>query len=101
MRAGSGVGAHAGARWAHRGRSGAAFGRTQPRAKVLSGDRAETVASIAEEVGLRSAALARDGSELPDDPDELRKLVLETAGSAIAIFGLAATDDRFVPGRSH
>jgi hypothetical protein len=23
------------------------------------------------------------------------------AGSAIAIFGLAATDDRFVPGRSH
>jgi cation-transporting ATPase E len=47
--------------------------------KILSGDRAETVGSIAEEVGLRSNALARDGSHLPDDPDDLRKLVLETA----------------------
>ena len=47
--------------------------------KILSGDRADTVASIAEEVGLGSYGLARDGSELPDDPDDLRKLVLETA----------------------
>ncbi len=47
--------------------------------KILSGDRADTVASIAEEVGLRSAVQARDGSDLPDDPGDLRKLVLETA----------------------
>jgi magnesium-transporting ATPase (P-type) len=46
--------------------------------KILSGDRAETVESIAEDVGLRSDAGARDASDLPDDPDDLRKLALET-----------------------
>jgi cation-transporting P-type ATPase E len=47
--------------------------------KILSGDRPETVGSIAEAVGLRPDASARDGSDLPDDPDDLNKLVLETA----------------------
>lgn len=57
--------------------------------KILSGDRADTVESIAEEVGLRSAAQARDGSDLPDDPDDLRKLVLETA-----VFGRISPDGK-------
>jgi cation-transporting P-type ATPase E len=47
--------------------------------KILSGDRPETVESIAEEVGLRSEGRARDGRNLPDDPADLRELVLETA----------------------
>jgi cation-transporting ATPase E len=57
--------------------------------KILSGDRADTVASIAEEVGLRSAARAREGSDLPDDSGELRKLVLKTA-----VFGRISPDGK-------
>jgi cation-transporting P-type ATPase E len=57
--------------------------------KILSGDRADTVASIAEEVGLHSSARAREGSDLPDDPDELHKLVLETA-----VFGRISPDGK-------
>jgi magnesium-transporting ATPase (P-type) len=57
--------------------------------KILSGDRADTVASIAEEVGLHSAARASEGSDLPNDPDELRKLVLETA-----VFGRISPDGK-------
>jgi cation-transporting P-type ATPase E len=45
--------------------------------KVLSGDRPETVASIARDAGIEGAAV--DASELPEDPDELRRLVLGTA----------------------
>jgi magnesium-transporting ATPase (P-type) len=43
---------------------------------VLSGDRPETVASIAAQAGIETTA-AIDGGELPEDPDELRRLVLE------------------------
>jgi cation-transporting P-type ATPase E len=45
--------------------------------KVLSGDRSETVASIAHDAGIEGAAL--DASELPADPVELRRVVLEHA----------------------
>jgi cation-transporting P-type ATPase E len=45
--------------------------------KVLSGDRLETVASIARDAGIEGAAL--DASELPADADELRNVVLEHA----------------------
>ena len=45
--------------------------------KVLSGDRPETVAAIARDAGIDGPAL--DASELPDDPDELRRIVLEHA----------------------
>jgi cation-transporting ATPase E len=45
--------------------------------KVLSGDRPETVASIARDAGIEGAVL--DASELPDDNLELRRLVLEHA----------------------
>ena len=45
--------------------------------KVLSGDRPETVASIARDAGIEGTAL--DASELPADPVELRRVVLEHA----------------------
>jgi magnesium-transporting ATPase (P-type) len=43
--------------------------------KVLSGDRLETVASIARDAGIDGPAL--DASTLPANPDELRRVVLE------------------------
>jgi cation-transporting ATPase E/undecaprenyl-diphosphatase len=43
---------------------------------VLSGDRPETVASIAAEAGIETSTPI-DGGALPEDPDELRRLVLE------------------------
>ncbi|HKI91694.1 MAG TPA: HAD-IC family P-type ATPase [Gaiellaceae bacterium] len=43
--------------------------------KVLSGDRSETVASIARDAGLDG--IAADASQLPADPGELLRLVLE------------------------
>jgi cation-transporting P-type ATPase E len=45
--------------------------------KVLSGDRPETVASIARDVGIEGAVL--DASTLPVDSHELRRVVLEHA----------------------
>ena len=45
--------------------------------KVLSGDRPETVASIAHDAGIEGSAL--DASQLPADPGELRRAVLEHA----------------------
>jgi P-type E1-E2 ATPase len=45
--------------------------------KVLSGDRLETVASIARDAGIDGPAL--DASTLPANPDELRRVVLEHA----------------------
>jgi cation-transporting ATPase E len=45
--------------------------------KVLSGDRPETVASIARDAGIEGAAL--DASQLPADAGELRRLVAEHA----------------------
>jgi magnesium-transporting ATPase (P-type) len=44
--------------------------------KVLSGDRPETVAAIARDVGIPVNA-AVDGSQLPDDPDALSALAAE------------------------
>jgi P-type E1-E2 ATPase len=43
---------------------------------VLSGDRPETVAAIAAEAGIETVAPV-DGASLPEDPVELRRLVLE------------------------
>jgi P-type E1-E2 ATPase len=45
--------------------------------KVLSGDRPETVASIAHDAGITGASI--DASHLPDDPDELRRVVHDHA----------------------
>jgi P-type E1-E2 ATPase len=42
---------------------------------VLSGDRPETVAAIAADVGIRIGAGALDGRSLPDDDEELRALL--------------------------
>ena len=45
--------------------------------RVLSGDRPETVAAIARDAGIDGASI--DASNLPDDPNELRRVVLEHA----------------------
>jgi cation-transporting P-type ATPase E len=45
--------------------------------KVLSGDRPETVAAIAEDVGIDVRDGPVDGRELPEDDDELRLLLRE------------------------
>jgi cation-transporting P-type ATPase E len=45
--------------------------------KVLSGDRAETAASIAADAGIEGEA--RDATQLPEDGEELRRIVAETA----------------------
>jgi P-type E1-E2 ATPase len=50
------------------------FHRQGVELKVLSGDRPETVAAIARDAGIEGAAY--DASELPEDPAELRRLVL-------------------------
>ena len=55
--------------------------------KVLSGDRPETVASIARDAGIEGAAL--DASQLPTDAGELRRLVLEHA-----VFGRISPQDK-------
>ena len=47
--------------------------------KVLSGDRPETVAAIARDVGIPAAEHPVDGRELPEDPAELRRLVLASS----------------------
>jgi magnesium-transporting ATPase (P-type) len=44
--------------------------------KVLSGDRPETVGAIAHDVGIPHSGRPLDGRELPEDPAELRSLVL-------------------------
>ncbi|HET9114453.1 MAG TPA: HAD-IC family P-type ATPase [Gaiellaceae bacterium] len=55
--------------------------------KVLSGDRPETVASIAHDAGITGDAV--DAAELPEDAEELRRLVLGTA-----VFGRIAPDEK-------
>jgi cation-transporting ATPase E len=55
--------------------------------KVLSGDRPETVASIARDAGIEGPAL--DASTLPVDPEELRRVVLEHA-----VFGRISPQDK-------
>ena len=45
--------------------------------KVLSGDRPETVASIARDAGIEGPTY--DASSLPQDPDELRRVIAEHA----------------------
>jgi cation-transporting ATPase E len=52
------------------------FGAQGVALAVLSGDRPETVASIAAQAGIETTAPI-DGGSLPDDPVELRRLVLE------------------------
>ena len=55
--------------------------------KVLSGDRPETVASIARDAGIEGPAF--DASELPVDVGELRRVVLEHA-----VFGRISPQDK-------
>ena len=55
--------------------------------KVLSGDRPETVASIAHDAGISGSAV--DASELPEDGEELLRLAL-----AHSVFGRIAPDDK-------
>lgn len=55
--------------------------------KVLSGDRPETVASIAHDAGIAGSAI--DASQLPEDEEELRRIVLGTT-----IFGRIAPDEK-------
>jgi cation-transporting ATPase E/undecaprenyl-diphosphatase len=55
--------------------------------KVLSGDRPETVASIARDAGITGPAL--DASQLPEDKEELRELALSTS-----IFGRIAPEEK-------
>jgi cation-transporting ATPase E/undecaprenyl-diphosphatase len=55
--------------------------------KVLSGDRPETVASIAHDAGI--AGSATDASQLPKDEEELCRLVLGTS-----IFGRIAPEEK-------
>ncbi|HET7353317.1 MAG TPA: HAD-IC family P-type ATPase [Gaiellaceae bacterium] len=55
--------------------------------KVLSGDRPETVASIAHDAGIAGAAV--DASQLPEDEEELRRLVLRTS-----VFGRIAPEEK-------
>jgi magnesium-transporting ATPase (P-type) len=55
--------------------------------KVLSGDRPETVASIAHDAGIAGGAI--DASELPDDAEELSRLALGTT-----VFGRIAPEEK-------
>ena len=55
--------------------------------KVLSGDRPETVASIARDAGIAGQAV--DASELPADDEELRRLVL-----GATVFGRIAPEEK-------
>jgi P-type E1-E2 ATPase len=47
--------------------------------KVISGDAPQTVAAIAADAGIPSHAPPLDGRELPEDPRELRRALLETS----------------------
>jgi len=47
--------------------------------KVISGDAPETVAAIAEDAGIPSDGPPLDGRELPEDPRELRRLLLTSS----------------------
>jgi cation-transporting ATPase E len=55
--------------------------------KVLSGDRPETVASIAHDAGIAGATV--DASALPEDAEELRRLVLGTT-----VFGRIVPEEK-------
>ena len=55
--------------------------------KVLSGDRPETVAAIARDAGIEGSWF--DASDLPDDPNDLRRVVL-----AHAVFGRVSPSDK-------
>jgi cation-transporting ATPase E/undecaprenyl-diphosphatase len=55
--------------------------------KVLSGDRPETVASIAHDAGITGATV--DASRLPESEEELRRLVLGTS-----VFGRIAPEEK-------
>ena len=55
--------------------------------KVLSGDRPETVASIAHDAGITGASI--DASHLPDHPDELLRVVLDHT-----VFGRISPHDK-------
>jgi len=55
--------------------------------KVLSGDRPETVASIARDAGIAGAAV--DASQLPEDEEELRRVVLGTT-----VFGRIVPEEK-------
>jgi magnesium-transporting ATPase (P-type) len=57
--------------------------------KVLSGDAPDTVAAIARDAGVPLGAGAVDGRSLPDDPGELRELVLRSS-----VIGRIAPDDK-------
>ena len=57
--------------------------------KVLSGDSPETVASIAADAGIPLAGPVLDGRELPEDPHELRRLVL-----GASVIGRIAPEDK-------
>jgi P-type E1-E2 ATPase len=57
--------------------------------KVLSGDSPETVASIAADAGIPLTGPALDGRELPEDPGELRRLVL-----GASVIGRIAPEDK-------
>ena len=60
-------------------RTTVAFFRSQGVAlKVLSGDRPETVAAIARDAGVTSTRAPADGSKLPADPAELRRVAHES-----------------------
>ena len=60
---------------AHASDTVAFFGAQGVKLKVLSGDRPETVAAIATDVGIDVGAGPLDGRELPDDDGELRLLL--------------------------
>jgi len=57
--------------------------------KVLSGDAPETVASIAADAGIPGAERPLHGSQLPTDPEALRKVAQETA-----VVGRISPDDK-------
>ncbi len=57
--------------------------------KVLSGDSPETVASIAADAGIPLVGQVLDGRELPEDPGELRRLVL-----GASVIGRIAPEDK-------
>ncbi len=55
------------------------FAEQQVTLKVISGDSARTVASVANQVGIEGADHYLDGSDLPDDPAELARAMEENA----------------------
>jgi cation-transporting ATPase E len=59
------------------------------RLKVLSGDRPDTVATIARDVGIEGADQPLDGRDLPSNPEELRSLLERRA-----VVGRIAPDEK-------